>query len=77
MLLLLLLLLLPLLLLQSLTLLLLSPWSSQTELRLEAVTEMGYSPETSPPSGEVLIRGPAVFSSYYKAEAMSRECIGG
>lgn len=67
----------PLLLLQPLTLPLLPPLPLQTELRLEAVPEMGYSPETSPPSGEVLIRGPAVFSSYYKDAAMSRECIGG
>jgi long-chain acyl-CoA synthetase len=46
------------------------------EIRLEAVPEMGYSPSADPPAGEVCIRGPAVFSGYYKQEALTRESIG-
>jgi long-subunit acyl-CoA synthetase (AMP-forming) len=38
---------------------------------------MGYSPENaSSPAGEICIRGPGVFTSYYKNEAMSKECFG-
>ncbi|GAX79708.1 hypothetical protein CEUSTIGMA_g7149.t1 [Chlamydomonas eustigma] len=47
-----------------------------TELRLEAVPEMGYSPaDASAPAGEICIRGPGVFTSYYKNEEMSKECF--
>merc|ERR1711959_470987 len=45
------------------------------EYRLEAVPEMNYSPFTDPPRGEVLIRGPSVFSGYYKAEKQTSEAI--
>merc|ERR1739848_878561 len=45
------------------------------EYRLEAVPDMNYSPFTDPPRGEVLIRGPSVFSGYYKAEKQTSEAI--
>ncbi|QDZ23683.1 acetyl-CoA synthetase-like protein [Chloropicon primus] len=45
------------------------------EYRLEAVPEMNYSPFSDPPSGEVLIRGPSVFSGYYKDEAQTKGAI--
>ncbi|KXZ56780.1 hypothetical protein GPECTOR_1g702 [Gonium pectorale] len=46
-----------------------------TELRLEAVPELGYSPSDKPPRGEVCVRGPALFSGYFGQEALTREAI--
>ncbi|KAG1671284.1 hypothetical protein FOA52_010855 [Chlamydomonas sp. UWO 241] len=46
-----------------------------TLLRLEAVPEMGYDPMDDPPAGEICIKGPGVFSSYYKNEAMTKESV--
>ena len=37
-------------------------------MRLEAVPEMKYDPNGSPPRGEVCLRGPSLFSGYYKDE---------
>ncbi len=34
--------------------------------RLEAVPEMGYDPNASPPRGEIIIKGPVVFQGYFK-----------
>lgn len=41
--------------------------------RLEAVPEMNYDPFGSPPRGEVCMKGPCVFSGYYKAEDKTKE----
>mmetsp|Transcript_22299 Transcript_22299/g.48717 ORF Transcript_22299/g.48717 Transcript_22299/m.48717 type:complete len:658 (+) Transcript_22299:118-2091(+) len=49
------------------------PPMPNTELRLEAVPEMGYDPLSDPPRGEVLVRSPSVFTSYYKNEEMTKE----
>lgn len=49
----------------------------QTEFRLEAVPEMGYSPSADPPAGEVCIRGPGIFTEYYKNKEMTKEAMGG
>ncbi|KAG2499949.1 hypothetical protein HYH03_002234 [Edaphochlamys debaryana] len=46
-----------------------------TELRLEEVPELGYSPAADPPRGEVCIRGPAMFSGYYGQEALTKEAM--
>lgn len=46
------------------------------EVRLEAVPEMGYDPAAEPPTGEVCIRGPGLFSGYYKQPGLTKECIG-
>ena len=39
------------------------------DIKLRKVDGLCYDPTSSPPTGEVLIRGPAMFSSYYKKEA--------
>jgi long-subunit acyl-CoA synthetase (AMP-forming) len=46
------------------------------EIRLEAVPEMGYDPAAEPPTGEVCIRGPGLFSGYYKQPELTKECMG-
>lgn len=46
------------------------------EFRLVAVPEMGYDPSAEPPSGELCIRGPGVFSGYYKQPELTKECMG-
>lgn len=46
------------------------------QVRLEAVPEMGYDPSANPPRGEVCIRGPTLFSGYYKDKALTDECMG-
>ena len=41
-----------------------------TELRFESVPDMGYNAlDAAAPAGEVLLRGPGLFSGYYKVEA--------
>jgi len=46
------------------------------EIRLEAVPDMGYDPTAEPPAGEVCIRGPPIFSGYYKQLELTQEAIG-
>mmetsp|Transcript_33119 Transcript_33119/g.84069 ORF Transcript_33119/g.84069 Transcript_33119/m.84069 type:complete len:672 (-) Transcript_33119:449-2464(-) len=48
-----------------------------TELRLEAVPDMGYDPLADPPRGEVCLRGPGLFSGYYRNEALTKEVMDG
>ena len=43
--------------------------------RLEAVPEMNYDPLGNPPRGEVCVKGPSVFSGYYKAEDKTVEVL--
>merc|ERR1739848_379921 len=45
------------------------------EYRLEAVPEMNYYPSSNPPRGEVIARGPSVFSGYYKDEKQTKGAI--
>ncbi|KAI8475864.1 MAG: hypothetical protein J3K34DRAFT_17054 [Monoraphidium minutum] len=45
------------------------------QVRLEAVPEMGYDPTADPPRGEVCIRGPTLFSGYYKEDQLTAECM--
>lgn len=47
-----------------------------TEMRLEAVPELGYFPSNQPPRGEVCVRGPALFSGYFGNEELTREALG-
>eukprot|EP00878_Enallax_costatus_P008716 GHUV01009110.1.p1 GENE.GHUV01009110.1~~GHUV01009110.1.p1 ORF type:complete len:512 (+),score=126.28 GHUV01009110.1:442-1977(+) len=46
------------------------------EIRLEAVPDMGYDPFAEPPTGEVCIRGPGIFSGYYKQLELTQESMG-
>ncbi|GAB4822406.1 hypothetical protein N2152v2_009452 [Parachlorella kessleri] len=45
------------------------------EFRLEAVPEMTYDPTADPARGEVCVRGPNVFTGYYKDEEKTREVL--
>lgn len=43
--------------------------------RLEAVQEMNYDPMGTPARGEVCVKGPAVFTGYYKDEEKTKEVL--
>lgn len=45
------------------------------ELRLEGVPEMKYDSNASPPRGEVCLRGPSLFSGYYKDATKTAEDV--
>ncbi|KAL5983427.1 hypothetical protein ACLOJK_017512 [Asimina triloba] len=49
--------------------------SVYSEVRLEEVPEMGYSPLADPPRGEICARGKTVFSGYYKNPELTKEVI--
>jgi long-chain acyl-CoA synthetase len=51
------------------------PPLSVLSFRLEAVPEMNYDPNATPPRGEVCVKGPSVFSGYYKAEDKTAEVL--
>lgn len=46
-----------------------------TDMRLEAVPEMNYDPTGNPPRGEIMFKGPSVFSGYYKDDEKTTEVI--
>ncbi|KAI3429472.1 hypothetical protein D9Q98_005564 [Chlorella vulgaris] len=43
--------------------------------RLQAVPEMNYDPMAHPPRGEVIVKGPSVFTGYYKAQDKTDEVL--
>eukprot|EP00899_Mesostigma_viride_P000325 jgi/Mesvir1/10293/Mv16422-RA.1 len=45
------------------------------DICLEGVPEIGYSPSQELPSGEVCMRGPTVFTGYYKRDDLTKECM--
>lgn len=45
------------------------------ECRLEAVPDMEYNPMGNPPRGEVCLRGPPIFSGYYKRPDLTKEAL--
>lgn len=51
------------------------PPQPNTELRLESVPEMNYDALGEQPAGEVLLRGPGLFSGYYKQEDKTTEVM--
>jgi len=52
------------------------PVTPCTEVRLESVPEMGYDAATEDePAGEVLLRGPQLFSGYYKQPDKTAEVL--
>lgn len=52
------------------------PCTPCTELRLESVPEMNYDATSDDePAGEVLLRGPQLFSGYYKAPEKTAEVL--
>ena len=44
-------------------------------LRLESVPDMNYDAHASPPRGEVILKGPALFDGYYKRDDLTSEAI--
>lgn len=47
-----------------------------TEFCLKGDEEMGYDPNGDPPRGEICIRGPILFSGYYKEKELTADAIG-
>lgn len=46
------------------------------EMQLESVPEMGYDALADPPRGEVLLKGPSVFTAYHKRPDLTKEVKG-
>jgi len=46
-----------------------------TEVKLLDVPEMGYSSKNTPPTGEVMLRGPNLFRGYFKAPDQTKEAL--
>jgi len=49
--------------------------ATYTDIRLEAVPEMGYDPLGVPSRGEICIRGKSLFAGYYKNPELTNEAI--
>jgi long-chain acyl-CoA synthetase len=45
------------------------------QVKLESVPEMGYDATADPPRGEVLLRGPLLFSGYYRQPELTAEAV--
>lgn len=52
------------------------PPISGTEFRFEGSAELGYDPLGTPPRGELCLRGPQIFSGYYKDAEKTKEAVG-
>ena len=50
--------------------------AAAVELRLEGNEELGYNPLSTPPKGEICLRGPMIFSGYYKDKGKTDEAFG-
>jgi long-subunit acyl-CoA synthetase (AMP-forming) len=46
------------------------------QVRLDSIPDMNYSAESNPPQGEILMKGPSVFSAYHKRQDLTDEVKG-
>jgi long-chain acyl-CoA synthetase len=53
------------------------PSSPSCEMKLRRVPGADYDPNGSPPAGELLVRGPFLFSEYYKQPELTAEAMVG
>ncbi|OHT10613.1 AMP-binding enzyme family protein [Tritrichomonas foetus] len=51
------------------------PVSITADLKFRRVPGMQYEPQGNPPSGEIMLRGPGMFSEYYKEPELTKEAI--
>lgn len=42
------------------------PIPASVDVKLVSIPELGYSTDNNPPQGEILVKGPAVFTEYYE-----------
>ena len=51
------------------------PISIIADLKFRRVPDMDYDPQGSPPSGEIMLRGPGIFKEYYKDPELTKSVM--